>query len=128
MKTLFTALFGIVLLASSGAWAQTSQQQTKAPGAPEYPGSPFAGVNLPAICNNANGIVVIVIEKSGDVTAFACERVRGNPIRYEATLPPGFTDHLVSGSLGRIDKWGRPGDTDPCYEWTVNGESHIYCW
>lgn len=120
MKTLIIGLFGLALLASDAAAAARE---------PKYPQGPFTQIGAPAICSLTEGIIVIVLQKTGDVAAFACSQVNGKSITYEGTsLPIGYPTTAVDGPLGTIVKHKKPDDPDPCIEWTIGGTSYFYCW
>ena len=120
MKTFIIGLFGLALLASDAA---------AAPQNPNYPQGPFPQVGTPAVCNYTGGIIIIVITKSGDVTALACSEVNGKPITNESALKPGLpSTPAVKGGLGEIEKFKSPSDPDPCIVWTISGRSYFYCW
>ncbi len=120
MKTFIIGLFSLALLASDPAAAAQN---------PKYPQGPLPKFGAPAICKNTGGIMVIVLQKTGDVTAFACSEVDGRPIKKEPELPPGIpSTPVVSGSLGNINKYKNPNDADPCIVWKIGGTTFIYCW
>lgn len=118
MKTLIIGLFGLALLTSSAAWG--------APRSPHGPG-PLPQIGTPAICTLTEGIIVIVLTKTGDIKAFACSKVNGKPITKENSVKPGMT-LVVDGDLGKIEKHKKPGDPDPCVTWTSFGTSKTFCW
>ena len=118
MKTFIIGFFSLALLATQSAWGQTK---------PEMPHGAFPKIGVPAVCNNTGGIMVIVLQRTGDVTAFACSMVSGKPIERKESVEAGMKLVKV-GDLGVIKKYKQAKETDPCYEWTVDGESHFYCW
>ncbi len=119
MKAFIIGLFSLALLASGTAWSQTKP--------PNYPTGPLPKIGTPAICTLTGGIIVIVLQKTGNVVAFACNRVDGKEIKKENSRRPGMTLE-VEGKLGPIKKYKLPGETDPCYEWTLGGTLYVYCW
>lgn len=124
MRTLLIGVIGLIsfaLLASEAA----AQSQPKRP--PHYPDAPFMQ-GAPAVCQVTQGVIVIVLQSSGDVTALACAQVNGKPITYQPSLPPGMPDVPVGGDLGTVTKHKSPSDSDPCIEWAVGGVSKYYCW
>lgn len=119
MKAFIIGLFSLALLVSSTAWSQTRP--------PQNPQGPLPNIGTPAVCALTEGIIVIVLQKSGDVAAFACDRVGRRPINREDSVKPGMKPE-VDGELGTIKKYKFPNETDPCIEWTIGGTSYIYCW
>ncbi len=121
MKTLIIGLFGLALLTSSAAWGAPRSPHGPAPG-------PLAKIGTPAICTLTGGIIVIVLQNTGDVVAFACNNIKGKTITYHTSLPAGYPTFAVDGDLGKIEKHKKPGDPDPCVTWTSFGTSKTFCW
>ncbi len=119
MKAFIIGLFSLALLASGTAWSQ--------PRSPNYPTGPFPNVGTPAICTLTGGIIVMVLQKSGDVIAFACDKVGRRTITKEDSVRPGMKLE-VDGNLGPIKLYKNPGEADPCYQWVIGGTSYVYCW
>lgn len=116
MKTLLIGLFGLALFASDAA-AQSRE--------PNYPQTPFP--QKPAVCAITGGVIVVVVQATGNVAAFACDIVAGKSIENKTQLPPGLTLD-VHGPLGTISKYKSSTDPDPCIVWAVSGTSYFYCW
>ena len=52
----------------------------------------------------------------------------GKEITYELSVPADKNDFVTAGTLGLFIKTKGSEETDPCYQWTVDGESHVFCW
>ncbi len=120
MKTLIIGLFGLALVTSSAAWGQPQPPKGPPPGS-------LPKIGAPAICTLTEGIIVIVLKKTGDVAAFACSDVNGKPITKEDSVKSGMK-LVVDGTLGTIKKYKLPSETDPCITWDSFGTSKTYCW
>ena len=125
MKTLiigFIGLFGLALFAADSAWSQ--QQKPPQPKVPSQVLVKIPGAQ--GVCNSSDGILVIVVRASGNVTAFQCDKVGQKPIGPQNQIPSGLTVKSA-GSLGTIIKWA-DNTGDPCVTWVISGTSYNYCW
>lgn len=122
MKRFISGLFALALFASGAAWA------ADLPG--KDPPGPFTEIpaGLAAVCVTNGGIVVLIVTHDGKFLARKCGTFNGSPITEETSLPANMTEFVLAGTLGLFIKYRVPGQTDPCYEYTVGGESHIICW
>lgn len=126
MKTFIVGIFSLTLLATQAAGGAPGDQCV-GPKCPTYPHGAFPAIGVPAVCNFTAGIMVVVLQKTGDVTAFVCSLVEGQPIMKKDSEEAGMT-LVKDGDLGIFKKYKRGNEPDPCYQWTVDGESHFYCW
>ncbi len=117
MKTLIIGLFSLALLASGAAWGFQE---------PEYPPKVLPNLGTAAMCTTTDAVLVIVVNKLGNVKAWQCDKVGTKKIRKEPGPKSGLTVKSV-GSLGTITKHA---DTtgDPCETWVIGGTSYTFCW
>ena len=136
MKSFIIGLFSLTLLAASTAWAAHIIPH---PGPP--PSCPAAGDKLCGVAGGAVGIcnahpqqpdkaiLVILVTKTGDLKAYKCSMAGpGKPIEEQTVLPAGDFEIVKVGSIGEIIKYQKKGESDPCIEYTIGGQSRVFCW
>ncbi len=125
MKTLIIGLFSLTLFASGAAWSQSLPPVTPKPLG--------TGAAVPAVCNNTKGVLIIVVNKFGNVQPFYCGNVLVNRVKKVIKK----TDQLdpfkswIKGAeidLGTVTRFQASGETDPCVWWNIGGRSYVFCW
>ncbi len=136
MKSFIIGSFSLTLLAASTAWAAHIIPHPGPP--PKCPGVPNKLCEVPSgaagICNAHpqqadKAILVILVTKSGDLKAYKCPMAApGKPIEEQIDLPEGYFEPVTAGSIGYIIKYRQKGESDPCIEYTIGGQSRVFCW
>lgn len=127
MKAFIIGLFSLALLASGAALAHDL------PDTAVHPSVSASG----STCG-ANGVFVIVVLQDGILLHKRCDSSTSHGSAKKGKNPAltGKAKAPLAGKpasaplhgLGGIEKWKAPGESDPCYEWTVGGTSYVYCW
>ena len=71
-----------------------------------------------------------MVTTDGDLKAFGCERHgKGKVTETEdGNLVEGVDEYVQSLSLGHIIKYKGTDNKDPCIEYTIGGQSRVFCW
>ena len=133
MKTFLIGLFSLALLASGAAWAKgkpVAHPGSQNPGNQDLPLQSNAAVFK--VCQTTGipkdrGAIVIEVRQNGDVKAWKCKGTTANPIKEQNSRDPGVDTLVKSGIIGHIQKY-TDGTGDPCFEYTIDGISRVFCW
>lgn len=91
-------------------------------GEKKNPPPPPPGFNQ--FCQARDGVLVVYVNKNGDVKARECPGITRKEKR-----PDGVDDPVgLPSTLGTTLKWKMKDDPDPCIEWLILGYPRFYCW
>ncbi len=121
MKTFIIGLFSLTLLASGAARAADLPRKDSGP-------VKDIAAGVAAVCNANGGIVVIIVTYDGKFLPRKCKKIGKKEITKESSVPADTNEFVTEGTLGMFVKTKGSEETDPCYQWTVDGESHVFCW
>lgn len=127
MKTFIIALFGLALLGSDAAWAKAKEVPRPEP--QDNKNDDVKGQNSMffKVCQTSgtaknDGVIVIEIRKTAELRVWRCDG-----ITEWDNLPKGVDKLKIRGNAGHILKY-TDGSGDPCIEYTIGGESRVFCW
>jgi hypothetical protein len=120
MRTLLVCLLGLAMMAASATTAgavdpvrNRSKYENKLP-----PGAP-------GICNSQkDAVFIFVAYKDGDIRSYKCDP---NPDHEYRERPENMTIKVKEGSL-ELGKWRASTESDPCYQYQIDGETRVVCW
>ena len=114
MKTFIIGLFSLALLASGAAWGHPLPSAVR-------------GAASGGTCGG--GVFAIVVMKNGTLVAKPCPGTT-HPGSLTGKAPAALAGQAagVPATLGKITKYKLPSETDPCYHWTIDGVSEVFCW
>ena len=127
MKTFIIALFGLALLGSDAAWAKAKEVDRPKPQDKKVENVKGQSSTFFKVCQTSgtakdDGVIVIEIRQTADVRVWYCDGVT------EMDKPPKDVDKLkIRGNAGQILKY-TDGTGDPCIEYTIGGQSRVFCW
>jgi hypothetical protein len=126
MKILIAALFSTIVLS---ACARYPAQIPLRPPVVEVTNVDDKNATPPPpgfnnFCNKNDGVLVVYVKKNGDVNSRECPG-----ITRQKNRPTGVDEPVgIPTYLGAMQKYRKPGDPDPCVEWTNSGYLYNYCW
>ena len=114
MKTFIIGLFSLALLASGAAWGHPLP-------------SAVGGAASGGTCGG--GVFAIVVMKNGTLVVKPCPKIT-HPGSRSGMTPAALAGQAagVPATLGKITKYKLPSETDPCFEYTIDGISRVFCW